>query len=121
MAQKNKQNAIDLCIQILFWASEENEFKCQQNKCKKNKKKRKKDDRLCKFELIDVHKMESLVLDTLAMLGINKQKLQHEKKRFLKKYPHYSSRSGASVANVNSNINDDDRKLDKMEYSEDES
>ena len=86
-ALKNKQNVIDLCVQILFW---------QQEECKKRKKKKRKfrDDRLCKFELIDVHKLEPLVRDTLCLLGVNGKKLEQEKRRFLAKYPHYKVCNG---------------------------
>merc|ERR1712228_131923 len=107
-AEKNKQNAIDLCIQILFWQMEETHF-LNETKQKKKKRKKFRDDRLCKFELIDVHKLESLVHETLIMLGINCKKLEYEKKAFLKKYPHYK---------VCHNLNDE--KEQKSEDEEDE-
>eukprot|EP01083_Nonionella_stella_P041081 111427_1 len=85
-AKKDKQNAMDLCIQMLFWIKEEEE----------QQKKKTNDERLCKFDLIDIDKLKPKVVQTLAMLGCKTTlNIGNQMKRFVAKYPHYRAPKNA--------------------------
>merc|ERR1712130_873903 len=87
-----RQNAVDLCLQCLYWLKEEQQLIAEQETNQKKSRQKgtvKSDERLCKFEMVNIHKMEPLIIETLSMMNIDQKSVNKEMKRFLRRYPHY--------------------------------